>query len=44
MSDKKIFDPVNSQVDFVSLEHEILEKWEKENTFQTLVDKNHGNK
>ena len=44
MADKKIFDPVNNQVDFVTLEHEMLEKWEAEKTFEQLVEKNRGNK
>jgi isoleucyl-tRNA synthetase len=43
MADKKIFDPVNNQVDFVTLEHEMLEKWEAEKTFEKLVEKNRGN-
>ena len=30
MADKKIFDPVNNQVDFVALEHEMLERWKEE--------------
>ncbi|MBT7377215.1 MAG: class I tRNA ligase family protein, partial [Candidatus Marinimicrobia bacterium] len=44
MADKKIFDPVNNQVDFISLEHEMLDKWEAEKTFEKLVEKNRGNK
>ena len=44
MTDKKIFDIVNNKVDFVSLEHEMLEKWEAEKTFEKLVEKNRGNK
>ena len=44
MAHKKIFDPVNNQVDFVTLEHEMLEKWEAEKTFEKLVEKNRGNK
>jgi isoleucyl-tRNA synthetase len=44
MADKKIFESVSNQVDFIQLEHEILEKWEAEKTFQQLVEKNRGNK
>ena len=44
MADKELFDSVNNQVDFVSLEHEMLEKWKTEKTFEKLVEKNRGNK
>ena len=35
--------PVESKVDFIALEHEILEFWEKNEIFQKRVDANHGN-
>ena len=35
--------PVESKVDFIALEHEILEFWEKNKIFQKRVDANHGN-
>ena len=43
MSNNK-FDKVNNQVDFISLEHEMLKKWDEENTFERLRSKNEGNK
>ena len=36
------FKSVNNQVDFVQLEHEMLEKWEKDDTFNRLRKKNEG--
>ena len=35
MSNNK-FDKVDNQVDFISLEHEMLKKWDEENTFERL--------
>ncbi len=35
---------VNNQVDFIALEHEILDQWKKDDTFNALVEKNRGNK
>lgn len=37
------FTPVNNNVDFIQLEHKILEQWNKEQTFEKLVQKNKGN-
>ena len=42
MSNNK-FDKVDNQVDFISLEHEMLKKWDEENTFERLRSKNEGN-
>jgi isoleucyl-tRNA synthetase len=46
MNNKKTskFEQVESRVDFIKLEHEMLDMWEKEQTFQQLVKKNQGNK
>ena len=41
MSNK--FKKVNSRIDFIDLEHKVLDKWEKENTFDELRKKNKGN-
>ena len=41
---KKKFSSVNNQVDFIQLEHKILDKWETEKTFPRLVEKNRGKK
>ena len=41
---KKQFKKVNSKVDFIALEHEMLKKWDEEDTFNTLRKKNEGNK
>ncbi len=40
---KQRFSHVNNRTDFIRLEHRILDKWEKEATFQKLVEKNRGN-
>ena len=40
----KPFKKVNNQIDFVKLEHEILDFWKKHDTFNKLVQKNKGNK
>jgi len=37
------FKKVNPRPDFISLEHEVLDKWDKNKTFHKLVDKNKGN-
>ena len=37
------FKKVNPRPDFISLEHEILDKWNINKTFNKLVDKNKGN-
>ncbi len=36
------FKEVNQHIDFIKMEHELLKKWESENTFQQLVEKNRG--
>ena len=38
-----MLEKVNPQIDFIALEHEILDFWEKNNTFQKRVEKNRGN-
>ena len=38
------FKNVNNKVDFVQLEHEMLEKWENNSTFDRLREKNKGGK
>ena len=38
------FNSVDNKVDFIQLEHEILERWESENTFNQLREKNKGGK
>ena len=37
------FKPVPANVDFIDIEHQILNYWTKDNTFKKLVDKNKGN-
>ena len=44
MNMSKPFKKVNNQIDFVKLEHEILDFWKKHDTFNKLVQKNKGNK
>ncbi len=39
---KKNYHPVNSKVDFIRQEHEILQWWEDHQTFQKLLAKNKG--
>ena len=41
---KTKFKKVNPRPDFVSLEHDVLDRWDKNNTFQKLVSKNKGKK
>ena len=41
---KNKFNKVDSRIDFIKLEHEILDKWKKEDTFNQLRKKNEGNK
>src|SRR5436853_1443082 len=36
------FDPVPKQPDHIGLEHRVLERWERERTFETLRDRNRG--
>ena len=40
---KRKFKEVNSQINFIDLEHRILEKWKVEDTFNRLREKNKGN-
>ena len=39
---KKNFIDVSPQVDFIKLEHEILDFWKEEEVFAKLVEKNRG--
>ncbi|MFP5224377.1 MAG: isoleucine--tRNA ligase [Actinomycetota bacterium] len=43
MTDHDAFSPVPPKPDHVALEHEILELWEAEGTFERLRDRNRGN-
>src|SRR6476469_3128131 len=36
------FEPVPKQPDHIGLEHRVLERWERERTFETLRDRNRG--
>ena len=38
------FKPVPKNVNFIEIEHQILDWWSKDKTFEKLVDKNKGNK
>ena len=40
MTDSKKFKTVDSKVDFIQIEHEMLEKWNKDDTFNQLRKKN----
>ena len=40
MTDSKIFNPVDNKVDFIQIEHEMLKKWDNEDTFSRLRNKN----
>ena len=40
---KRKFKEVKTKVDFVAIEHKMLEKWESEDTFNKLRKKNEGN-
>ena len=40
MTDSKKFNTVDSKVDFIQIEHEMLEKWNKDDTFNQLRKKN----
>ena len=40
---KKIFKDIKPQVNFIKIEHEMLDFWEKEDIFNKLVNKNKGN-
>jgi len=39
MTDSKKFKTVDSKVDFIQIEHEMLEKWNKDDTFNQLKKK-----
>ncbi|MFB0516705.1 MAG: isoleucine--tRNA ligase [Candidatus Neomarinimicrobiota bacterium] len=39
---EKNYQPVDSRIDFVNQEHEMLQWWEEQHTFQKLVAKNKG--
>ena len=41
---KNTFKKIDNKVNFIDLEHEILEKWDQEKTFDALRKKNEGNK
>ena len=36
------FKSINNKIDFVQLEHDVLDKWENEETFERLREKNAG--
>ena len=38
------FKSVDNKVDFIGLEHEMLEKWESDNIFRRLREKNNDGK
>ena len=40
MANSKKFKPVDNKVDFIQIEHEMLEKWNKDDTFNQLRKKN----
>ena len=42
MAKSNIFNPVDNKVDFIQIEHEILDRWETDNTFGQLREKNKG--
>ncbi len=44
MTNTNRFNSVDNKVDFIQLEHEMLERWESENTFNQLRKKNKGGK
>jgi len=41
---KNTFKQIDNKVNFIDLEHEILKKWKKNDTFNLLREKNQGNK
>ena len=41
---KKKFNNINNKINFIDLEHEILKKWDDEDTFNQLRKKNKGKK
>ena len=42
MTNSNRFNPVNNNIDFIKLEHEMLAKWELDKTFSLLRKKNKG--
>ena len=41
---KKKFNNINNKINFIDLEHEVLKKWDDEDTFNELRKKNKGKK
>ena len=41
---KKKFNNIDSKINFIDLEHDVLNKWDEEDTFNQLRKKNKGNK
>ena len=41
---KTAFKSVPKNINFIELEHQMLDWWTKDKTFEKLVDKNKGNK
>ena len=37
-----MFKPVNTKIDFVAQEHEVLDSWERNGTFRKLWEQNKG--
>ena len=44
MTNSNRFNSVDNKVDFIQLEHEMLERWESKDTFNQLREKNKGGK
>ena len=44
MAKTNIFKPIDNKVDFIQVEHEMLERWKADNTFDQLREKNKGGK
>ena len=44
MTKTNIFKPIDNKVDFIQVEHEMLERWKTDNTFDQLREKNKGGK
>ena len=42
MEKTNIFKPIDNKVNFIQIEHEMLERWEAKNTFDQLREKNKG--
>ena len=41
---RSVFKPVPKNVNFIDIEHQMLDWWAEDNTFEKLVQKNKGNK